>query len=407
MAQDDVDTAFQAAFEAGRINGFIMAAADSKSGFSLEKVVGERTLLSGEKKPQQLDDICFLASATKLLTTIAALKCVEQGLLSLDGELSSIMPELAEKQVLTGFDDNGEAILEPVKSPITLKLLLTHSSGLLYYFLDPLIGEWRKKYTEPGQNPQSTQKYSVEDLMCYPLKFQPGEGWMYGCGIDWAGRIVERVTGTTLLEFLKKNVLNPLNIQDVAFYPVEQDNLRARMVDLNPKDPNGTGQAITGGLSPHDNTKGDYGGHGMFMTIPDYLKILKAILVNDGTLLKPATVDRMFEDHLSVKAKESQWQILETPQSFFRMGTSNGTNVGHGLGGFLILDDVEGWYGEKTLYWGGGMALSWFIDRKNDLCAVGAIQPTVPADMEAINNLKATFRHDVYRKREQWKQSQQ
>ena len=88
------------------------------------------------------------------------------------------------------------------------------------------------------------------------------------------------------------------------------------------------------------------------------------------------------------------------------MGTPQGSKAGHGLGGFLVLEDLEGWYGEKTLNWGGGVALSWFIDRKNDLCAVSAIQPTVPIDMEAVSNLKATFRHDIYRKREQWKKSQ-
>lgn len=82
-------------------------------------------------------------------------------------------------------------------------------------------------------------------------------------------------------------------------------------------------------------------------------------------------------------------------------------NVGHGLGGLLTLDDIDGWYGEHTLTWGGGMTLAWFIDRKNDLCGVGALQAALPMDHEVITALKQTFRRDVYRKRAAWKDQQQ
>ncbi|KAJ5464168.1 Beta-lactamase-related protein [Penicillium sp. IBT 31633x] len=134
-----METSFEAAINTGKINGAVICATDAEGQFVYNKAFGERTLLSGEKKPQQIDDVLYLASATKLITTIAALQCVEDGLLTLDGDLSSSLPELATKQVLTGFADDDSPQLEPPAPPITLKMLLSHSSGTCYHFMNPLI----------------------------------------------------------------------------------------------------------------------------------------------------------------------------------------------------------------------------------------------------------------------------
>jgi CubicO group peptidase (beta-lactamase class C family) len=177
MAEGDIETDFQAAIDAGKINGAIICATDAEGRFIYDKTLGERTLLSGEKRPHQLDDVLFVASATKLLATIAALQCVEDGLLSLTGDLSSIAPELAAKQVITGFSEDGETpLLEPQARPITLEMLLTHSSGASYYFLNPLISRWREKFAPRPQEPDENSKMLVEELFSYPLSFQPGAG---------------------------------------------------------------------------------------------------------------------------------------------------------------------------------------------------------------------------------------
>jgi CubicO group peptidase (beta-lactamase class C family) len=147
---DDIETSFQAGIDAGKINGVIICATDAEGRFVYEKALGERTLLSGEKRPQRLDDVLYLASATKLITTIAALQCVEDGLLTLTGDLSSVAPELAAKQVITGFSDDGETpLLEPPARPITLEMLLTHSCGISYDFLNPHVAQWRDKFAPP------------------------------------------------------------------------------------------------------------------------------------------------------------------------------------------------------------------------------------------------------------------
>ncbi|KAK4868304.1 hypothetical protein LT330_007026 [Penicillium expansum] len=399
-----MEASFQSAIDAGKINGAVICATDAEGHFVYNKALGERTLLSGEKKPQQLDDVLYLASATKLIATIAALQCVEDGLLTLDGDLSSIAPELAAKHVLTGFAEDGSPKLDPPARPITLKMLLTHSSGTCYFFLNPMIAKWRTQFA----NPENEDPRSVEELFNYPLSFQPGAGWMYGPGLDWAGRVVERVTGGTLLEFMQKRIFDPLGISDAQFYPVTREDLRARLIDLNPSDPGALGSAVLGGGGDMNKRgRGDFGGHGLFIPGLDFVKVLRSLLANDGKLLNAATVDNMFQQHLGPDAAASHKAALGGPIGpFFRVGTDLESKVGHGLGGLLTLEDVDGWYGERTLTWGGGLTLAWFIDRKNNLAGVGAIQAALPVDGDLVAELKQTFRHDIYHKYTSWKGEQ-
>lgn len=403
---DDIETKFQAAIDAGKINGAVICATDAAGHFVYNKALGQRTLLSGEKVPQQLDDVLFLASATKLIATVAALQCVEDGLLTLTGDVSSIAPELAAKQVLTGFSDDGEnPVLEPAVRPITLEMLLTHSSGTAYDFINPIVGKWNQKFNKFEEG----KRRPVEESFCYPLAFQPGSSWMYGTGLDWAGRLVEKVTGRTLGEHVQQRICNPLGLNSAQFYPVTREDLRARMVDLNPDDPEGLGRApLGGGGEVNKRTRGDFGGHGLFMPGADYVKVLHSLLANDGKLLKPATVDDMFEHHLSPEATAGHQAALVGPLGvFFRVGIDPGTKVGHGLSGVLLLEDVDGWYGERTLTWGGGLTQTWFIDRKNDLCGIGAVQAALPVDSQEVEVLKQTFRRDIYRKHSEWKRQNQ
>ncbi|KAJ5124019.1 Beta-lactamase-like protein [Penicillium bovifimosum] len=392
-------TSFEAAIDAGKIHGAVLCATDAKGDFVYNKAIGTRTLLSGEKKPLELDDVLYLASATKLITTIAALQCVEDSLLTLDGDLSSIIPELTTKHVLTGFAEDGSPQLEPPARPITLKMLLTHSAGTSYHFLDPQVAKWREQFTDT----KGADRLPVEERFSYPLSFQPGAGWMYGSGLDWAGRVVERVAGCTLMEFMQRRIFDPLGITDAQFYPVTREDLRSRLVDLNPSDPDALGRAVIGGDGEMNlRGRGDFGGHGLFLPGSDFVKVMRSLLANDGALLAPATVDEMFQHHLSPEATAGHQAALASPAGiFFRVGIDPGTK-----GGLLTLEDVDGWYGEKTMTWGGGLTLAWFIDRKNDLGGVGAIQATLPVDGTAAAELKQAFRRGIYSEYAAWKEQQ-
>lgn len=419
MASESIEPAFQAAIAAGKINGAVLCAADTSGAFSYQRALGERTLLSGENRPQQLDDMLYLASATKLITTVAALQCVEDGLLSLDDPVApKFAPELDKLQVLperpakTESDDDPdpaapapELELEPPARPITLAMLLSHTSGLSYDFLVPRLAAWRARHQPPLAE---GARRPVEEAFDYPLSFHPGTGWMYGSGLDWAGRVVERATGERLGDRVRARICAPLGIppDDAQFYPVRGDAVRARLVDLNPADPEGLGRAVLGGSGEiNKRSVGDFGGHGLFMTAEGYLAVLQSLLRNDGRLLRPETVEAMFRNYIiGPEAEEGFRAALEGPHGvFFRVGIEPGVKVGHGLGGVLTLEDQEGWYGEGTMSWGGGLTFAWFIDRKNGLCGLGAVQAALPVDVEVVSELKQTFRHDIYRKYAAWK----
>ncbi|KAM0350178.1 hypothetical protein ACHAPU_003343 [Fusarium lateritium] len=402
---DTIENKFNAAVDSGKVNGAVICAINSKGDFSYNETFGQRTLLSGEKRPQQLNDLLSLASATKLIASIAAMQCVEDGLLTLQGDLSSIAPELAEREVLLGYHETDDTpLLEPANKPITLEMLLTHSAGTSYYFLEPDIGKWNSKY-----KPKDDDKTNVERTFIYPLSYQPGESWMYGSGLDWAGRILERVTGITLEEHMYERILKPLGLKnDAQFQPVTREDLRERFVNLNPDDPDGLGLAVMGGGAEiNGRTEGCFGGHGLVMPATSYVKIMQSLLANDGKLLKPETVDDMFQQHLNPKAYSGQELKLAGPLgSFFRVGIPEGTKVGHGLGGVITLEDIDGFYGSNTMSWAGGLTVAWFIDRKNDLCGIGAVCAALPLDGEITmmaTSLKDVFRHDIYRKYEDWK----
>ena len=135
------------------------------------------------------------------MTSIAALQCVERGLLKLDQPISTILPEWLEPQIITGFDsDNKEPILKSATKPITLRHLLSHSSGIAYPLLNPLLTQ----YCGPSLGMKNT---FIKDQYLIPLIYEPGESWEYGPGIEWAGQMIERVNaGMKLGDYLQKNV---------------------------------------------------------------------------------------------------------------------------------------------------------------------------------------------------------
>lgn len=404
----NIEVEFRAAIDAGKINGAVLCASDAEGRFVYQEALGKRILLSGEKQPQKLDDVLYLASGTKLITVIAVLQCIEDKLLTLTDDVSSIIPELAAQKVVTGFSEDGETpLLEPATGPITLEMLITHSSGATYFFMNPNVARWHEKF---ATTLQEGERRPVAELYNYPLAFQPGTGWMYGTGLDWAGLVVERVTGRNLGDYMQQRIFDPLGISDAQFYPVPREDLRARLVDLNPQDPEALGRAVFGGGTDHMNkpTLGDFGGHGLFMPGTEYIKVLHSLLASDGKLLKPDSVDTMFQHHLSPEATARHKAELTSPTGYlFLMGVDPKTKAGHGLGGLLTLEDVDGWYGERTLTWGGGLSLVWFIDRKNGLCGVGAVQVAIPVDFVTVTDLKLTFCRDIYRKHAAWKEQQQ
>ena len=382
---------FVDAIAANKIEGAILEGR-SVAGKSYTKVLGNRTRPDGTTLPLEKNNLIFLASATKLLTTIAVLKCCEQGLLSLDDDQTKRLPEIADKGILLHYDEgNGKPVYEALRNPLTLRHMLSHSSGLPYLFIDPNIGKWREANPPPPLPRSSLQR------MAQPLAFQPGEGWAYGVGLDIAGHLVEKASGMRLDEYMRDHLLKPLGIDrnDLSFFPVKE-GLADRMPDVNPADPKGDGKSAGGGMSLFDEGETEcFGGHGGYATSGAYIAVLENITKNDGRLLQPSSVAEMFKPTLQHGAKLAFDAALAGPMGPFYNQGATGSGLNYGLSGILVGEDGDGGMGAGSLAWGGGLNTVWFMDPKNGVCGFASPQMGLPADGQFALVLKDAFRRGL------------
>ena len=282
--KDSVDGILEAAVSRGDVPG-VVAAATTAEGTVYEGGFGERAVGSGTAMTS--DTVGWIASMTKAITGAAAMQMVEQGKLELDGPASAVIPYLGEVGVLEGFDGDGQPKMRPPKRPITLRHLLTHTSGYVYEIWNTDI----LAYQEAKGVPQIT---SCENAaLTTPLLFDPGERWDYGIGIDWAGKMVEAVSGQRLGQYMKENIFDPLGMGDTAFRitPAMQE----RMATVHVRGEDGAWMAME--FTVEQDPEFEMGGGGLYSTVGDYLKFIRMILnkgaANGHRVLRPETVEAM------------------------------------------------------------------------------------------------------------------
>lgn len=321
-----------------------------------------------------------MASCVKLATTIAALQCVERGLFSLDSsaDIERLLPEWANPDVLT-FHEDGSITSAPAKEKITLRRLLTHTSGLAYDFMPPLV-QWRQSRGEEWQS----MRGPIAECFAHPLIFEPGTDWSYGPSLDVVGLMVVRASNCSLETYMRKNIFDVLDMQSASFH-VSHNNMQERLmplsIRLSPEEPLtdiGDNDALP--RQPVD-AKDEYGGAGLFSTAPDYLKLLKSILRNDGKLLTSKSVDLLFEPSLSPQIKASLRAKLSVPDLAKFMipgepivGTPDSGDWDHSLGGLVGLHESNDGFQSPWVQWVGGPNLKWWIDRKGGTCGLFATQ---------------------------------
>ena len=234
-----------------------------------------------------LDTVCWIASMTKAITGTAAMQLVEQGRLDLDAPASGVVPSLAEVGVLEGFDDDGQPQVRPARSPITLRHLLTHTAGFGYEFWTEELLRYQQATGVP-----SVTTCELASLTA-PALFDPGERWWYGTNIDYAGLMVQEVSGQRLGDYLDEHVLGPLGMDSTDFRIT--DDMAARQSAMHARLPDGSLVAIEFGLPPEPEFQ--MGGGGLYGTVGDYCRFLQMILGrgsrNGARLLQPETVDQM------------------------------------------------------------------------------------------------------------------
>src|SRR5215471_17515617 len=279
-----IDDVLRSAIDRGDVPG-VVAMAANQNGTVYQGAFGRRALPAGASMTP--DTVFWIASMTKAITSTAAMQLVEQGRLVLNDPVSGVLPELAAPQVLEGFNASGEPQLRPAKRPITLRHLLTHTSGFVYDIWNAEMLRYMEARGIPGII--SCQNAAL----ALPLVFDPGEKWDYGIGIDWVGKAVERLSGRSLGDYLTEHVFEPIGMGDTAFKLT--DARRTRLAGMHARADDGT-------LGPTEfevpqEPEFQMGGGGLYGTASDYVAF-ERVFLNDGrangrSVLKPETVRLM------------------------------------------------------------------------------------------------------------------
>ncbi len=331
------------------------------------------------------DSIFRIYSMSKAITSVALMKLHEEGEFQIDDPVSSFIPELGDLMVCTGSGQTGP-ILERQKNPITIRQLLSHTSGLSYGFHKdtPVDQMYRDANINSKDTDLATMIRKLGDL---PLAYQPGTDWRYSVATDVCGRLVEVLSGQSLDKYLSENVFDPLGMEDTAFY-VPKEKLDRFPSVYGPSE-SGTGP-IEELHRPYDQPPVLLsGGGGLVGTTADYSNFCQ-MMVNGGNLngeriLGPKTVDLMTRSHLPDEVKTF---TLSEGRSDYTKG------CGFGLG-FRIIENVakNGIAGSAGSYsWGGAASTYFLIDPVEDMYAIFMTQ-FLPSGQYPI---RAEFQTMVY-----------
>ncbi len=315
--------------------------------------------------PVERDTLFRIYSMTKPITSAAVMMLYEEGYFSLDDPVGKFIPELASMKVYDGMGETGMRLVDQER-PITVRHLLTHTSGLSYGFHQDSPVE--EMYREADiTDPDSTLKEMAEKLGRLPLVTQPGAKWRYSNATDVLGYLVEVVSGVPFDSYLQDNILDPLGMGDTSFY-VAEENLD-RLATVYGASPNGRivpldNPMVNRQKRPHTLFSG---GGGLVSTGSDYMRFCQMLLnggvLGEARLLAPKTVEMMRSNHLTDDLK---------PFAVGQSMSSDTKGCGFGLGFRVVMDIAQhGIIGSNGIYsWGGAASTVFWIDPQEDLIAI-------------------------------------
>jgi CubicO group peptidase (beta-lactamase class C family) len=354
-----IDRLFREYVENGWIaGGTVIAARDGQ--IIYQKSFGYSN--ADTKTPSKNDDIFRIASQTKAITSVAVMMLMEEGKLLPDDPVSKYIPAFAKPQVLDKFNAADSTYTTiPAKSEITIRQLLSHTSGLsyaqigsreanaIYYKNDVTAGI--------GVAPGRILETDMLKVAKLPLMHHPGERFTYGLNTDVLGYLVEVVSGKTLDQFFREKIFEPLGMKDTWFYlPADKHN---RLVALHVEDSLKRVKAETKSINrngtwiaDYPKTKGTYfsGGAGLSSTAYDYAIFLEMLrnggIYNGKRIISQNSVDMMTQNQIG--------------------NIDRGPNEKFGLGFGIITESGSGKLGLSTgsYSWGGAFSSTYWVDPK-------------------------------------------
>ncbi|HMN73466.1 MAG TPA: serine hydrolase domain-containing protein [Rhodoblastus sp.] len=367
-----------------RVPGVVAMATDRRANI-YAGAAGKRRL----DRPDDMttDSVFAIFSTTKAITGTAALQLVEEGKLDLDAPAKNYAPDIGRLQVIDGFDASGAPKLRAPKRDITTRMLLLHTAGLGYDFFNEV---YLRLAAERGQ--PSVITCSHASLMT-PLLRDPGEKWEYGTNIDWAGQVVEGITGQRLGDVFATRIFAPLGMTDTAF--AMNPSMRARLAAIHARNADGSLTPTDIELPPDPEVH--MGGHGLYGTVGDYMRFIRMWL-NDGAgehgrVLKPETV--------AMAEKNGLGKLKITPFKSAIPSLSNDAEFFPGMPKSwaltFMVNEEQAPTGRPAgaLGWAGLANSFYWIDRKNGVGGYWATQILPFADPVSFGGYMA-FETAVY-----------
>lgn len=357
MAQT-IDDVLARAVDDGVVPNVVAIAAD-RSGVIYEGAAG--TMAPGDDRPVGPDTYYRIMSMTKMIVTAAALQQRDAGRLDFDAPVADYYPPFAETKVLTGFDGDVPTYREPA-GPATVRQLVTHTTGLGYWFWNADIARWQEATGNPGA------LAGTADYLAAPMTFDPGTAYQYGINTDLLGRCVAAAAGSELDEVLAAGVLEPLGMSATAYHL--SDEQRQGLAPIQIQDETGTWIATDVDYAQQPDVLP--GGHGLYSTANDYLKFQRALLgggeLDGARILSSATVDEAFSNQIG---------DLDFPASIVTCDPGSSADFvagpGHKWGWGLLLNthDIDGRRRAGTGAWAGLCNTHFWVDRQTGV--TGAI----------------------------------
>jgi CubicO group peptidase (beta-lactamase class C family) len=295
---------------------------------------------------------------TKMVATVAALQQAEQGRLDLDAPVAEYCPEFADVQVLEGWDGDTPRFRAP-SGQATVKHLVTHTSGLGYWFLSENLIRWEAETGTPNVLAGANAIFTA------PMLSDPGTRFTYGINTDWLGKVVEATCGVGLDEAIVEGITGPLGMNDTAFRLA--DGWKDTTTPVVFKSPDGW---VDSGFELNQSPEYFAGGHGLYSTPNDYIRFQQALL-RDGELdgvriLRQETVEAAFRNQIG---------DIDFPESIpsFDPNSSCDVNLGPGLkwglGLLLNTQDAPGMRKAYSGSWAGLANTHFWVDRTSGVCA--------------------------------------
>jgi methyl acetate hydrolase len=359
---------------------FIVAMVGTREGTVWSAAAGRAT----GSRDAGVDTAFRLFSMTKGIGALAALMTVERGLMTLDTPVSSVLPEFDDIQVLASLEPTGP-VLRPPRRAVTLRHLLTHTSGFAYATYNPEMAAWAA-LTQPPHALSGTYR-----ALHVPLMFDPGEQFAYGISYDWVGQMIERADGRRIDRFCQEEIFAPLGMLDTCFEP---DDVLDRVADLTER--SGSGAFVEYDLQPTRHPE-FYGlGGSLYGTPHDYMKFLRLLLnrgeVEGRRLIHPSTVDLMLTNQVGALQLPAMTSLMARSAD---VDLVPGCAKSHTMAFLRNETAVPGMRSAGSVTWAGTSNTHFWIDPVMDIAGIFMAQMLPFCDARFMGTF-AAFERAVY-----------